>query len=47
MLDTDDLEFDDPDIAAIDDDELPDDEEELGEQPACATAVPVEPVNAR
>jgi hypothetical protein len=45
MLDTDDLEFDDPEIAGIDDDELPDDEEELGEQPAPATAIPAEPVS--
>ena len=45
MTDTKDLEFDDPDIEGIGDDELPADDEEVGGPPAPASAstVPVEP----
>jgi hypothetical protein len=40
---TKDLEFDDPDIEGIDDDELPADDEEFGGPPAPASMVPVDP----
>jgi hypothetical protein len=46
MTDTDDLETDDLESTAIGDDQLPDDDEEFGAQPAPASAVPVEPVMA-
>ena len=44
MHDNKDHEFDDPDIAGIADDELPDDDEEFAAPPAPANAVPAEPV---
>lgn len=44
MTDTDDLEFDDPAVAAIGDDELPSDDEELDQPPSPASVVPAEPV---
>ena len=46
MTDTHDLEFDDPDVADIGEDQLPDDDQEFAEPPDSAAAAPVEPVSA-
>jgi hypothetical protein len=47
MTDTNDLEFDDPFVASIRDDELPADDEEIKQPPAPASAVPAEPGSGR